>query len=142
MTVRKITIYFLVASGTFSHKKREVSLIKKSYELFFLFFTTVADSEGSRYFSEESIGPFRSNTWGLQQPLGTLNICQAMLFRNLIAYRRRQTSLIREVYLGGFDGRRITSKITPHVILNKGTFKEITEIGTQRREIYPVFPYG
>ena len=83
--------YFLVASGTFSHKKREVSLIKKSYELFFLFFTTVADSEGSRYFSEEANGPFRSNTWGLQQPLGMFNVCQAMLFRNPVvcAAKRR-----------------------------------------------------
>ena len=75
----------------FFHKYRRVSLIKKSYELFFLFFTTVADSEGSRYFSEEANGPFRSNTWGLQQPLGMFNVCQAMLFRNPVvcAAKRR-----------------------------------------------------
>lgn len=29
----------------------------------------VSDSEGSRYFAEETNGPFRSNTWGLQQQL-------------------------------------------------------------------------
>ncbi|XP_073246154.1 uncharacterized protein [Porites lutea] len=29
-----------------------------------------ADNEGSRYFSEETNGPFRSNTWGPQQPIG------------------------------------------------------------------------
>lgn len=29
----------------------------------------VSDMEGSRYFSEETNGPFRTNTWGLQQQL-------------------------------------------------------------------------
>ena len=35
--------------------------------------------------------------------------------------------------LPGFDGRKNTSKITSHVILNEGASKEITEIWTQHR---------
>ena len=38
------------------------------YILYYLL--TASDNEGSRYFSEETNGPFRTNTWGLKQQLG------------------------------------------------------------------------
>ena len=40
------------------------------YHLYLYFVLSAADNEGSRYFSEETNGPFRSNTWGAPQLTG------------------------------------------------------------------------
>ena len=40
------------------------------YHLYVYSVLSASDNEGSRYFSEETNGPFRSNTWGPQQPIG------------------------------------------------------------------------
>ena len=40
------------------------------YHLYLYSVLSASDNEGSRYFSEETNGPFRSNTWGPQQPIG------------------------------------------------------------------------
>jgi len=53
----ELPIYYTHKQVPVSHKKSTVAD------------SEVTDSEGSRYFSEETSGPFRSNTWGLQQPL-------------------------------------------------------------------------
>lgn len=67
----ELPIYYTHKQVPVSHKKSTVvdSEVPVSRKKSRVSDSEVADSEGSRYFSEESIGPFRSNTWGLQQPL-------------------------------------------------------------------------
>ncbi|XP_078346918.1 uncharacterized protein LOC144632193 isoform X2 [Oculina patagonica] len=54
----ELPIYYTHKQVPKSHKKSTVAN------------SEVTDGEGSRYFSEETNGPFRSNTWGLQQATG------------------------------------------------------------------------
>lgn len=81
-----------IAKGRKRNKKKNlIQRIPGSHKKSTVANSEAIEGEGKRYFSEETNGPFRSSTWGLQQPFGNQVLSpdletRAIASQNLLPY--------------------------------------------------------